>query len=124
MGEMSLRCSTAGAATRGEITTDADEDVGDEEGEHCGQPLQHLIGELAAGALLRQEDDESRDPVPPRGCTRAAREVRISKGIGKRREGERKRERKDKKERRREILCRAPFKTRRSMPRLGDKKKI
>lgn len=103
-GETSLRCSTAGAAaTRGEIiATGADEDV---EGEHGGDKpkLQHL--ELAAGAalLLRQEDDdESRDATPPRGCTRAASEVRIfRKGIGKNereeKEGRKEGERKEKK---------------------------
>ena len=85
---------------------DADEDVGvdeGEQGEHADaadddKPRQRLIAdELAAAvALLRQEDDndESRAPVPPRGCTRAAREARISKGNRentkrRRREGER-----------------------------------
>jgi hypothetical protein len=103
----SLRCSTAGAATRrGEIAAeaDADEDAADvcsDEGEH-GEERQHLIDGLATGALLlRQEDEESR---APRGCTRAAREVRILKGAGDGERGKRKNERKQ---------CGFPLKTRR-----------
>jgi hypothetical protein len=103
----SLRCSTAGAATRrGEIAAeaDADEDAADvcsDKGEH-GEERQHFIDGLATGAmLLRQEDEESR---APRGCTRAAREVRILKGVGDGERGKRKNERKQ---------CGFPLKTRR-----------
>lgn len=100
-----MRCISAGTARRGEIINsgdvdgddgdadDNDEDVtafaeDDDEGEH--EPW-HLGDALATGTVRQHADDRA---PGPRGCTRAARELRIAKGIGKEERGRRNKENK------------------------------